>query len=184
MDGDRELLILVPSHSFFSSDTGAELSLAEDIQQFKLNLSPGSVHPEMWHGMAIFPSKLKVGVHRNTHYILWHRRILSPLPLFSRVVPDCGYHIYWLIKGLSELDTSPAPGPSHPPSRSRGGFSPCRSRGWFFPCPNVRNIRLTSLPLRPGTRDQAAGNVMCLEKVRKETLPIIFNVCKCPTKDM
>ena len=49
------------------------------------------------------------------------------------MVSDCGYHIYRLIKGLSELDTSLA---------------------LAALCPGVRNIRLISFRLRPEPGDQ------------------------------
>ena len=85
-------------------------------------------------------------VHRNTYLVTQSREvplyILAFLPLLSlsslsRVVPDCGYHIYRLIKGLSELDTR---------LRLRARVIPRVAVEADYspgPCPDVRNIRLS-----------------------------------------
>ena len=69
--------------------------------------------------------------------------------IFFTEGPDCGYHIYRLIKGLSELDTSLA---------------------LAAPCPGVRNIRLISFQLRPEPGDQTPGGVMSVKSEQSHSL--------------
>ena len=83
---------------------------------------------------------------------------------FSNVVcifftegPDCGYHIYRLIKGLSELDTSLA---------------------LAAPCPGVRNIRLISFRLRPEPGDQTPGGAMSVKSEQSHCLILQLFVSK------
>ena len=77
-------------------------------------------------------------------YLLRRSTIFQMLFVSSlqREGPDCGYHIYRLIKGLSELDTSLA---------------------LAAPCPGVRNIRLISFRLRPEPGDQTPGGAMSVK---------------------
>ena len=96
--------------------------------------------------MAIFPSKLKAGPAKYTYIIYLMRRptiaLLDFVCVFFTEGPDCGYHIYRLIKGLSELDASLA---------------------LAAPCPGVRNIRLISFRLQPEPRDQTPRGAMSVK---------------------
>ena len=78
--------------------------------------------------------------------------------LYNTVGPDCGYHIYRLIKGLSDLDTSLA---------------------LAAPCPGVRNIRLISFRLQPEPRDQTPGGAMSVKSEQSLQFrhPADINIC-------